>query len=80
MECTLFCFTGSKDDGDDDDDHSLTCAGLAFCKTTHSENVFSNASRSCAFSVLGSTYLLSLLVLVNKTFLKRLSAVSYREK
>ena len=39
MECTLFCFTGSKDDGDDDDDHSLTC--LPFCKTTHSENVFS---------------------------------------
>ena len=26
MECTLFCFTGSKDD---DDDHSLTCEAIA---------------------------------------------------
>ena len=44
MECTLFCFTGSKDD----DDHSLTC--FNFLQNHPQWNVFSNVTRSCAFS------------------------------
>ena len=45
MECTLFCFTGSKDD----DDHSLTC--FNFLQNHPQWNVFSNVTRSCAFQV-----------------------------